>query len=126
MVGGLLAILVLLMFLRSIRSTVIIGLSIPISIIATGVLLYFSDITLNMMTLGGLALGIGMLVDNSVVVLENIYRFVQDGYEKREAAIKGAREVAMAVTASTLTTVAVFLPMVFVEGITAIMFREFP
>jgi len=124
-IGGLLAILILLIFLRSFRSTIIIGLSIPISIIATAVLLYFSDITLNMMTLGGLALGIGMLVDNSVVVLENIYRFVQDGYDKKEASIKGAQEVAMAVTASTLTTVAVFLPMVFVEGITSIMFREF-
>jgi len=125
LIGGILAVLVLLIFLRSFRSTIIIGLSMPISIIATAVLLYFSNITLNMMTLGGLALGIGMLVDNSVVVLENIYRYVQDGYEKKEAAMKGAREVAMAVTASTLTTIAVFLPMVFVEGITSIMFREF-
>ncbi len=124
-IGGLLAVLILLLFLRSFRSTLIIGLSIPISIIATMVLIYFSDITLNMMTLGGLSLGIGMLVDNSVVVLENIYRFVQEGMDKRKAAVKGAQEVAMAVTASTLTTVAVFLPMVFVEGITSIMFREF-
>jgi len=124
-VGALLAVMILLIFLRSFRSTIIIGISIPISIIATAVLLFFADITLNMMTLGGLALGIGMLVDNSVVVLENIYRFVQEGYDKTEAAIKGAKEVAMAVTASTLTTVAVFLPMVFVEGITSIMFREF-
>jgi hydrophobic/amphiphilic exporter-1 (mainly G- bacteria), HAE1 family len=124
-VGGLLAILILFIFLRSIRSTIIIGISIPISVIATGVILYFSDITLNMMTLGGLALGIGMLVDNSVVVLENIYRMVQEGKNKVDAAIEGTKEVAMAITASTLTTVAVFLPMVFVEGITAIMFREF-
>lgn len=124
LIGGLLAILVLYIFLRNIRSTLIIGLSIPISIIATFILIYFNDITLNLMTLGGLALGIGMLVDNSVVVLENIYRFRQDGYSKIEAAIKGAGEVAMSVTASTLTTVAVFLPMVFVEGVTSIMFRE--
>lgn len=124
-IGGVLAILILLLFLRSFRSTLIIGLSIPISIIATMVLIYFSNITLNMMTLGGLSLGIGMLVDNSVVVLENIYRFVQEGMDRKKAAVKGAGEVAMAVTASTLTTVAVFLPMVFVEGITSIMFREF-
>ncbi len=124
-IGGVLAVIILLLFLRSFRSTLIIGLSIPISIIATMVLIYFSNITLNMMTLGGLSLGIGMLVDNSVVVLENIYRFVQEGMDRRKAAVKGAQEVAMAVTASTLTTVAVFLPMVFVEGITSIMFREF-
>lgn len=125
MIGGLLAIFILFIFLRSFRSTVIIALSMPISIIATGVLLYFQGITLNMMTLGGITLGIGMLVDNSVVVLENIYRFVQEGHNRREAAMMGAKEVAMAVTASTLTTVAVFLPMVFVEGITSIMFTEF-
>lgn len=125
LVGGFLAILILFIFLRSFRSTIIIGLSIPVSIIATAVILYFSNITLNMMTLGGLALGIGMLVDNSVVVLENIYRMVQEGQNRVEASINGTKEVAMAITASTLTTVAVFLPMVFVEGITAIMFREF-
>jgi HAE1 family hydrophobic/amphiphilic exporter-1 len=124
-VGGLLAVFVLFIFLRSFRSTIIIALSMPISIIATGILIYFNGITLNMMTLGGITLGIGMLVDNSVVVLENIYRFVQEGYDRKEAAILGAKEVAMAVTASTLTTVAVFLPMVFVEGITSIMFKEF-
>ena len=124
-IGGLLAIIVLFIFLRSFRSTIIIGLSMPISIIATGILIYFNGITLNMMTLGGITLGIGMLVDNSVVVLENIYRFVQEGHDRVEASILGAKEVAMAVTASTLTTVAVFLPMVFVEGITSIMFREF-
>lgn len=123
-IGGILAVIVLFIFLRSFRSTIIIGLSMPISIIATGILIYFNGITLNMMTLGGLTLGIGMLVDNSVVVLENIYRFVQDGHDRYEAAILGAKEVSMAVTASTLTTVAVFLPMVFVEGITSIMFRE--
>ncbi len=123
-IGGILAVIILLDLLRSFRSTLIIGLSMPISVISTAILLYFADITLNIMTLGGLALGIGMLVDNSVVVLENIYRFVQEGYEKKEAAIKGASEVAMAVTASTLTTIAVFLPMVFVEGVTSIMLES--
>ncbi len=124
LIGGFLAVVILFIFLRSFRSTIIIGLSMPISIIATGILLYFNDITLNMMTLGGITLGIGMLVDNSVVVLENIYRFVQEGHDRTEAAILGAKEVGMAVVASTLTTVAVFLPMVFVEGITSIMFTE--
>lgn len=123
-IGGILAILILFIFLRNIRSTMIISLTIPISIIATFVLIYFNDITLNMMTLGGMALGIGMLVDNSVVVLENIYRFRQDGKSRKDAAILGAKEVAMAVTASTLTTIAVFLPIAFVEGITSIMFKE--
>lgn len=124
LIGGALAILVLYLFLRNIRSTFIIGISIPVSIIATFSLIYFSGITLNLMTLGGLALGIGMLVDNSIVVLENIYRFRQEGYSRIEAAKEGAGEVGMAVTASTLTTVAVFLPIVFVEGITSIIFRE--
>lgn len=123
-IGGVLAVLILFIFLRNIRSTVIISLSIPISIIATFVLIYFNDITLNMMTLGGIALGVGMLVDNSVVVLENIYRYRQDGYSRYDSAIKGTKEVAMAVTASTLTTIAVFLPIAFVEGVTSIMFRE--
>lgn len=123
-IGGLLAILILFIFLRNVRSTIIISLSIPISIIATFVLIYFNHITLNMMTLGGLALGVGMLVDNSVVVLENIYRLRQEGLSKFDAAVEGTKEVAMAVTASTLTTIAVFLPIAFVEGITAIMFKE--
>lgn len=124
LIGGALAILVLYLFLRNIRSTFIIGISIPVSIIATFSLIFFSGITLNLMTLGGLALGMGMLVDNSIVVLENIYRFRQDGYSRIDAAKEGAGEVGMAVMASTLTTVAVFLPIVFVEGITSIIFRE--
>lgn len=124
-VGAVLAILILYLFLRNIRTTFIIGTAIPISIIATFILIYFNGITLNMMTLGGLALGVGMLVDNAIVVLENIYRFRQEGYSRKEAAVKGAQEVGMAVTASTLTTVAVFLPMVFVEGITSAIFKEF-
>ena len=106
------------------RSTFIIATSIPISIIVTFALLYFSGVTLNLMTLGGLALGVGMLVDNSIVVLENIYRFRNQGYSKIEAAHIGAKEVGMAITASTLTTVAVFLPIVFMEGITSTIFKE--
>jgi len=123
-VGALLAIGILYLFLRNLRTTFIIGTSIPVSIIATFILLYFSDITLNLMTLGGLALGVGMLVDNAIVVLENIYRFRQEGYSRIEAAKKGASEVSMAVTASTLTTVAVFLPIVYVEGLTSTIFKE--
>lgn len=124
MIGALLAVLVLYMFLRNLRTTFIIGTSIPVSIIATFILIYFNDITLNMMTLGGLALGVGMLVDNSIVVLENIYRFREEGQSRIDAAINGTSEVSMAVTASTLTTIAVFLPIVFVEGITATIFKE--
>lgn len=124
-VGAFLAIFILYLFLRNIRTTFIIGTAIPISVISTFILIYFNGITLNMMTLGGLALGVGMLVDNAIVVLENIYRFRQEGFSRKEAAVKGAQEVGMAVTASTLTTVAVFLPMVFVEGITSAIFKEF-
>ncbi|MCY6485235.1 efflux RND transporter permease subunit [Clostridium aestuarii] len=122
--GGILAVIVLLIFLRNIRSTLIIGTAIPVSIIGTFALLYSNDITLNLMTLGGLALGIGMLVDNSIVVLENIYRFIQEGYPVKQAAIEGASEVTMSVVASTLTTVAVFLPIAFTNGITGMMFKE--
>lgn len=125
LIGALLAVFVLYLFLRNIRTTLIIASSIPISIIATFCLLYFSNITLNMMTLGGLMLGIGRLVDDSVVVLENIYRFRQEGYSRIEAAIKGSSEVIIAVMASTLTTVAVFLPIVFVQGLTSTLFRQF-
>lgn len=124
-VGAVLAVFILYLFLRNIRTTFIIGTAIPISVISTFILIYFNGITLNMMTLGGLALGVGMLVDNAIVVLENIYRFRQEGYSRKESAVKGAQEVGMAVTASTLTTVAVFLPMVFVEGITSAIFKEF-
>ncbi|HHV71659.1 MAG TPA: efflux RND transporter permease subunit [Clostridia bacterium] len=123
-VGAVLAVLVLLVFLRNLRTTFIIGLSIPISIVATFILVYFADLTLNMMTLGGLALGVGMLVDNSIVVLENIFRFRQEGYSLMEAAKLGTGEVGMAVAASTLTTIAVFLPVVFVEGLVSSVFKE--
>jgi HAE1 family hydrophobic/amphiphilic exporter-1 len=122
--GGLLAIAVLYMFLRNFRTTLIIGVAIPISVIATFTLIYFNGLTLNMVSLGGLALGVGMLVDNSIVVLENIFRYRQEGHDRIDAADKGSSEISMAVVASTLTTVAVFVPVVFVEGIAAEMFRE--
>lgn len=124
-IGGLLAILILYIFLKNIRTTLIIGTSIPISVVASFILLYFNGITLNIMTLGGLALAVGMLVDNAIVVLENIYRYRVEGYSKKEAAIKGTTEVAMAVTASTITTIAVFLPIVFVEGMVGNIFKDF-
>jgi HAE1 family hydrophobic/amphiphilic exporter-1 len=122
-VGAVLAILVLLLFLRNFRSTLVIALSIPISIIATFVLVYFSGMTLNIISLGGIALGIGMMVDSSIVVLENIFRFRLEGKETTEAAIGGTNQVAGAITASTLTTVIVFLPVVFVGGFTSQIFK---
>ncbi|MHC4199616.1 MAG: efflux RND transporter permease subunit, partial [Planctomycetota bacterium] len=115
---------VLLFFLRDIRSTAIIALAIPISVIATFALMYFGKLTLNIMTLGGLALGIGMLVDNSIVVLENIRRLRESGVEPFEAAVKGTQEVAAAVTASTLTTLAVFLPLIFLSDAAGVMFKQ--
>ena len=122
--GGILAVVVLFVFLRNIRSTFVIAAAIPISLIAAFVLLYFGNLTINMMTLGGLALGIGLMVDNAIVVLENIYRHRQEGYSRIEAARLGAGEVSSAVTAVTLTTFAVFLPIVFVQGIAAELFRD--
>jgi len=124
MYGGLFAVVVLLFFLRSIRSTVIIAVAIPLSIIATFTLIYFGGYTLNIMTLGGLALGIGMLVDNSIVVLENIYRHRESGLSARQAAAQGSEEVTAAVIASTLTTIAVFLPLIFVRGMAGVMFKQ--
>jgi len=123
-VGGILAVLILFIFLRNIRSTLIIGISIPVSVISVFSLMYFGGLTLNMVSLGGLSLGVGMLVDNSIVVLENIYRFRQKGFSRKEAADQGASEVGMAVLASTLTTIAVFLPVVFVQGIAADIFKD--
>jgi len=122
--GGILAIVVLLFFLRSVRSTVIIATAIPVSIVGTFALMYFSGFTLNLMTLGGLALGIGMLVDNSIVVLENIFRLREAGYNSERAAIEGSEEVTTAIIASTLTTLAVFLPMVFIKGMSGVMFKQ--
>jgi HAE1 family hydrophobic/amphiphilic exporter-1 len=122
--GGFIAMLVLLMFLRNISSTLIISVVIPISIIATFALVYFGGLTLNMMTFGGLALGIGMLVDNAIVVLDNIFHHREQGTGKSESAIKGTSEVVSAVTASTLTTLVVFFPVVFIQGMSGIMFRQ--
>ncbi len=123
--GGFLAIIILFLFLRNIRSTFIVGIAIPVSIITTFALMYAADLSINLISLAGLALGVGMLVDNSIVVLENIYRLAeQEGYEMERAAIEGTKQVGMAVFASTLTTIAVFLPIVFVEGFTAIIFKQ--
>jgi HAE1 family hydrophobic/amphiphilic exporter-1 len=123
-IGGCLAILVLFYFLKNFRSTLIIGAAIPISVIITFFLMYSSNITLNIISLGGLALGIGMLVDNSIVVLESIQRYREKGADLYTAALEGTSEVAGAVTASTFTTVAVFFPIVFVEGIAGQLFRD--
>ncbi|HKM39989.1 MAG TPA: efflux RND transporter permease subunit [bacterium] len=123
-VGGLLAIFILYTFLHNLRSTLIIALSIPISIIATFTLIYFNNLTLNMMSLGGFALGVGMLVDNSIVVLENIYRHRELGKNMVTAAQEGASEVGMAITASTLTTIAVFVPIVYIKGLVAEIFTQ--
>ena len=122
--GGILAIIVLFLFLREWRSTVIIATTIPISVVATFMVMYRLGISLNVMSLGGLALGIGNLVDNSIVVLESIHRKRKLGLPMARAALEGADEVAAAVVASTLTTVAVFLPIVFVEGIAGQLFRD--
>lgn len=123
-IGGILAVLVLYLFLRNFWTTVIISVSIPVSIIATFNLMYGNDISLNIMSLGGIALGIGMLVDNSIVVLENIARHKEMGKGIIESAREGAGEVGMAVVASTLTTIAVFFPLVFVQGIAGQLFRD--
>ncbi len=123
--GAGLAILILLLFLRDIRPTFVIACSIPISILTAIVLMYFSGVTMNVISLSGLALGVGMLVDNSIVVIENIYRMRnEEGASAKKAAIEGAREVAGAIAASTLTTVCVFLPIVFTEGIARQLFVD--
>jgi len=124
LLGGLLATLILFFFLKDVRSTLMIGLSIPVSVMATFALMYQTDLTLNIMSLGGIALGIGMLVDNSIVVLEAIDRHKKPNIPLAEAVYRGTREVSKAVTASTLTTVAVFLPLVFVEGIAGQLFKD--
>jgi HAE1 family hydrophobic/amphiphilic exporter-1 len=122
--GAILAVFVLLFFLGNLSSTVIIGFAIPISLIFTFSLLYFSNLTLNMMTLGGLALGIGMMVDNSIVVLENIFRYRELGTDIKKSACLGASEVGTAISASTFTTIAVFLPILYVQGIASELFRS--
>ena len=124
LMGAGLAIIILLIFLRDIKPTAIVAVSIPVSVIFAVVLMYFSGITLNMISLSGLAIGVGMLVDNSVVVIENTYRLRHLGYSPVQAALNGARQVAGAIIASTLTTLCVFLPIVFVEGITRQLFVD--
>ena len=122
--GSILAVFILLLFLRNFRSTLVVAISIPISVVATFGLMYFYGFTLNIVTFGGLALGVGVLVDNAIVVLENIFRHRQEGIERKEAARKGTREVALAITASTLTTIVVFLPVIFMSGVAGIMFQQ--
>lgn len=122
--GALFAVVILLFFLRDIRPTLIIACSIPISVIFAIVLMYFSGVTLNLISLSGLAVGVGMLVDNSVVVIENIYRLRNNGASPIQAAVSGAVQVTGAIIASTLTTICVFLPIVFVEGLTRTLFQD--
>ncbi|MEE8564702.1 MAG: efflux RND transporter permease subunit [Atribacterota bacterium] len=122
--GAILAVFVLLFFLGNLSSTLIISFAIPISLIFTFSLLYFTNLTLNMMTLGGLALGIGMMVDNSIVVLENIFRYRELGTDAKKSACLGASEVGTAISASTFTTIAVFLPILYVQGIASELFRS--
>ncbi len=123
-IGGILAILILLVFLKDIRPTVVIACAIPVSVIFAVVLMYFSGITLNVISLSGLALGIGMLVDNSIVVIENIYRLRSLGESPKRAAVEGAKQVTGAIVASTLTTICVFAPIIFTEGITRQLFVD--
>ena len=123
-VGAILAVFVLVLFLRSLSSTLIIGVAIPISVVSTFALMFFNGFTLNIVSFGGLALGVGMLVDNAIVVLENIYRHREGGKPSREAALVGSREVGTAITASTLTTIAVFVPVMFIGGYAAQTFQQ--
>src|SRR5699024_10032581 len=122
LIGGAISVIILLLFLKSIRATIVIGLSIPIAVISTFILMYFTGESLNVLTLGGLALGIGMMVDSSIVILENICSYRQRGYSLFESATKGASELTPAVIASTTTTLVVFLPIVFVDGIASDLF----
>lgn len=123
--GGIFAMLVLFFFLRGIKSPIIIGIAIPYSVIVTFVLMYFANFSLNIMTLGALALGIGMLVDNSIVVIENIERHLAMGKNPKQAASEGSKEVGGAIIASTLTTLAVFVPVIFISGLIGEIFTEF-
>ena len=123
--GVLFAAIVLIVFLRDVGATVAISVAMPCCILFTFLIMFALDITLNMMSLGGIALGVGMIVDNSIVVLENIFHYRSDGYERWESCVQGTKEVVLSVTASTLTTVAVFLPIGLSGGMTGMMFREF-
>ena len=123
-IGAFFAILVLIVFLKDYRPTIVVGVSIPLSVIFAIVLMYFTDISLNMISLSGLMLGVGMLVDNSIVVIENIYRLRNEGMSIRKACVEGSNQVAGAITASTLTTVCVYVPIIFTEGITKQLFVD--
>ncbi|MGN0142559.1 MAG: efflux RND transporter permease subunit, partial [Roseburia sp.] len=123
-VGAILAVIILMIFLKDYKATLVIACSIPLSVVFAIVLMYFSNISLNIISLSGLALGIGMLVDNSIVVIENIYRLRGEGYSVRKAAVEGASRVTGAIVASTLTTVCVFAPIIFTEGITRQLFMD--
>ncbi len=122
--GAILAVLILILFLKDIKPTLVIACSIPLSVVFAIVLMYFTGISLNIISLSGLALGVGMLVDNSIVVIENIYRLRNQGFSIRKAAVEGAGQVAGAIFASTLTTVCVFAPIIFTEGITRQLFVD--
>jgi HAE1 family hydrophobic/amphiphilic exporter-1 len=124
LLGSILAVIVLLVFLRNLRSTFIVSTAIPISLIATFALIYFAGFTLNTVTLGGLALGVGRLVDDAIVVLENIFRHREAGKPNKEAALSGTKEVGTAIIASTLTTCVVFLPIAFLSGVTSVLFGQ--
>ncbi|MBQ6076711.1 MAG: efflux RND transporter permease subunit [Clostridia bacterium] len=124
LIGAALAILILFLFLRDLRPTLIVGISIPVSVLFALVLMYFSGVTMNIISMSGLAIGIGMLVDNSIVVIENIYRLRSEGVAVKTAAVQGVKEVAGAITASTLTTICVFVPILFVQGLTRQIFMD--
>lgn len=122
--GGILSIAILFVFLKSIRPTIIIAFSIPISVLFAITMMYFSNVTMNIISLSGLALGVGMLVDNSIVVIENIYRLKNEGMSATKAAVKGGTQVSGAIFASTLTTICVFLPIVFTQGLSRQLFQD--
>ena len=123
-VGAILAVLILIVFLKDYRPTIVIALSIPLSVVTAIVLMYFTDISLNIISLSGLMLGVGMLVDNSIVVIENIYRLRSEGMSIRKACVEGSNQVAGAIVASTLTTVSVYIPIIFTEGMTRQLFED--
>ncbi len=124
LLGALFAILILMFFLRDIRPTIITAISIPVSVVFAIALMYFTGVTMNMVSLSGLAIGVGMLVDNSIVVIENTYRLRSMGYSAVQAAVSGASQVAGAITASTLTTICVFVPILFIDGLTRELFMD--
>ena len=124
LIGGILVVLIIFAFLRDFRSTLIVWTSIPVSVIGTFALLYFGGFTLNTMTFGGLALGIGMIVDAAIVVLENTHRHLHMGKDRMTAAIDGSEEVWSAILASTLTHIAVFVPLLFLSGSSSILFGQ--